>query len=186
MKLKINEILKERGMRMADLAKKLNVDQSNLSTSLKGNPKLSTLADVASALGVEVQELFPETKPSFTAGTLQMGDKHYVLVPVEVSEKPFIFRSERFLEEVERFTLRCIRDRKTIYICGLYEGYYPFALLNDSKSGHLLFSFCPEGDDYRTTVYDPQKMYASNNLYTDELVANYIARDIKNDIEECL
>ena len=186
MELRINEILKEKGMRMADLAKKIKIDQSNLSTSLKGNPKLSTLMDVASALGVEVWELFPETKPSFTAGTLQMGERHFVLVPVEVYEKPYVFRSARFFTEVEGFVLRCLKDCKTISLCGLYEDAYPFALFHDSKSGHLLFSFRPESDDYGTTVYEPQKMYGSNNLYTYELVANYIARDIMNDIEERL
>lgn len=186
MELKINEILKERGMRMADLAKKLNIDQSNLSVSLKGNPKLSTLVDVASALGVEVRELFPETQPSFTSGTLQMGERHYVLVPVEVSEKPYIFRSGRFFKEVEGYVLRCLKNGKTISFCGLFEDHYPFALLFDSKSGRLFLSFCPEGDDYRTTVYEPQKLSVTRNLYTDELVANYIARNIMNDIEELL
>ena len=186
MELRINEILKEKGLRMADLAKKIKTDQSNLSSSLKGNPKLSTLIDVASALGVEVRELFPETKPSFTAGTLQMGDRYYVLVPVEVSEKPYIFRSGRFFMEVEGFILRCIKNGKTISLCGLFEDIYPFALLYDSKSGRLLLSFCPEGDDYWTTVYEPQKLSVAKNLYTDELVANYIARNIMNDIEELL
>lgn len=186
MELRINEILKEKGMRMADLAKKIKIDQSNLSTSLKGNPKLSTLVDVASALGVEVRELFPETQPSFTAGTLQMGERHYVLIPVEVSEKPYIFHPGRFFKEVEGFVLRCLRNGKTISLCGLYEDGYPFALLYDSKSGRLFLSFSPDGDGYMTTVYEPQPLSVSKNLYTDELVANYIARNIMNDIEERL
>lgn len=186
MELKINEILKERGMRMADLAKKLNIDQSNLSTSLKGNPKLSTLVDVAAALGVEVRELFPETQPSFTAGTLQMGERHYVLVPVEVSEKPYIFRSGRFFKEVEGFVLRCLKTDGTISLCGLYEGTYPVALLYDNKSRRLFLSFCPKGDDYTTIVYEPDDKFITKYHYTDELVANYIARNIMNDIEEFL
>ena len=186
MELIINEILKGKGMRMADLAKKIKIDQSNLSTSLKGNPKLSTLMDVASALGVEVRELFPETKPSFTAGTLQMGERHFVLVPVDVPEKPYFFHSGRFYKEVEGFVLRCLQNRKTISLSGLYQEIYPFALLYDGESGRLFLSFCPEGEDYRTTVYRPQEPSILKNYYTDEMVAEHIARNILNDIEEQL
>lgn len=186
MELRINEILKEKGMRMADLAKRIKIDQSNLSTSLKGNPKLSTLMDVASALGVEVRELFPETQPSFTAGTLQMGERHFVLVPVDAPQKPYVFYSERFLKEVKDFILRCLQDRKTISLCGLYKGVFPFGLIYDHESGRLFLSVCPDGDGGKTTVYHPQKPSPLKRLTTDEEDANRIAWNIMSDIEESL
>jgi hypothetical protein len=115
-----------------------------------------------------------------------MGERHYVLVPVAVSEKPYIFRSARFLKEVEGFVLRCLKTDGTISLCGLYEGAYPVALLYDNKSRRLFLSCCPQGDDYTTIVYEPDDKFLTKYHYTDELVANYIARNIMNDIEELL
>ena len=62
MKLRVKELCKERGLRMSDLADRMGVDQANLTASLKGNPTLSRLQDVANVLGVELPELFAEVK----------------------------------------------------------------------------------------------------------------------------
>ena len=58
--LRVNEICKEKGMTLKDLAKKLGVTYQSLYANLKetGNPTLSKLKDIADALGVEVAELF--------------------------------------------------------------------------------------------------------------------------------
>ena len=58
MELRIKEICREKGLRMSDLADKMGVNQANLTASLKGNPTLSRLKDVAKILGVGLTELF--------------------------------------------------------------------------------------------------------------------------------
>ena len=58
--LRINEILKEKDMSMTDLAKKVGINRVNLYTSLNGNPTYSRLKEVADALGVGIEELFPK------------------------------------------------------------------------------------------------------------------------------
>ena len=62
MELRVKELCKARGLRMSDLADKMGVDPANLSASLKGNPTLSRLNDVAKILGVGVAELFEKPK----------------------------------------------------------------------------------------------------------------------------
>ena len=62
MKLRIQEICKQRGLRMSDLAVKMGVNQANLASSLKGNPTVARLEAVAKVLGVPVADLF--AKPS--------------------------------------------------------------------------------------------------------------------------
>lgn len=64
MELRIKELCKEKGLRMSDIANKMGVDRANLTASLKGNPTLSRLKDVAKILGVEVYELFQEKNES--------------------------------------------------------------------------------------------------------------------------
>ena len=62
---------------MSDLADKMCVDQANLTASLKGNPTLSRLQDVAKVLGVEIQELFAKKEEGSenVRGFIETGGK---------------------------------------------------------------------------------------------------------------
>lgn len=184
MELKVEEILKNKGMRMAELAAKLNIDQSNLTKSLEGNPKLSRLKEVASALDVSVRELFPEEAPNLAAGVLTMGSRHFALVPVDVPENPHIFNSTQFFRSVEAFILRCLETSGIISLCGMYEGKYPFGLVYDAESRKLFLSFTPGGDGCHTWVYNPRADSYKRGVTSNDEIANYIARNIMNDIQE--
>jgi|GEM_PF-466460 Predicted transcriptional regulators len=59
MELRVKELCKEKGLKMSDLADRMCINQANLMASIKGNPTLSRLKDIATALGVEITELFP-------------------------------------------------------------------------------------------------------------------------------
>lgn len=56
--MRIKEILKQKGLTITELAEKMNVNRVSLSTAINGNPTLDTLTKIATALGVEVSELF--------------------------------------------------------------------------------------------------------------------------------
>ena len=59
----IRILMKQRGMRQEDLAKKTGILRPNISrllTNPQANPQLSALEEIASALGVKVSELFEE------------------------------------------------------------------------------------------------------------------------------
>ncbi len=59
--LRVKEICKEQNMTLADLAGKMQITASALSQNLK-KPSFDTLEKLASALGVEVVELFASNK----------------------------------------------------------------------------------------------------------------------------
>lgn len=185
MKLKVEEILKSKGMKMADLAVKLNVDQSNLTKSLEGNPRLSRLKEVASALDVSIRDLFSDVEPSLKEGLLRVGDRYFALVPVVISEAANIYNPGRFYKEAYEMVLNCLKNRDRVCsFCGLYGGVCPFALTYDCRSQQFLFAFSPTGGHYVTWSYDPDSKYVLNVGYTDEIAADYIVRNIINDIEE--
>ena len=184
MELKVEEILKNKGMRMAELAAKLNVDQSNLTKSLEGNPKLSRLKEVASALDVSVRDLFQEEAPSLAAGVLTMGNRHFALVPVDVPENPYLLNSAQFFRSVEAFILRCLETRGTISFCGMYEGKYPFGLIYEGESRKLFLSFSPGEEGFHTWVYNPDPNTYKRGTTSNDEIANHIARYIMNDIQE--
>lgn len=53
----------------AELAKAMGIDPSSLSRMLSGNPKLSTIANIAKALQVPIAELFKgESVPPLSSG----------------------------------------------------------------------------------------------------------------------
>jgi len=60
--LRVKSICKEQGITLKELAKRMNISPEALSrlVSENGNPTLSTLGNVAKALGVEVYELLDD------------------------------------------------------------------------------------------------------------------------------
>lgn len=56
--LRIKEVLKAKGITAKELAVKIGISEGALSLAINGNPTVETLDKIASALGVEVSELF--------------------------------------------------------------------------------------------------------------------------------
>ena len=62
--LRVKEILKERGMKMYELAKKMDIAPESLTRALQRNPQYSTLKTIADTLGVSVRDLFKDESTS--------------------------------------------------------------------------------------------------------------------------
>ena len=58
MELRVKELCKEKGLQMQELADKLGITRITLTRNISGNPTISTLENIAVALGVSVPELF--------------------------------------------------------------------------------------------------------------------------------
>lgn len=58
MNLRVKEICKQKGLRIKDLAEKLDISDVALRKSLSKNPTIGTLEKIADALGVGVADLF--------------------------------------------------------------------------------------------------------------------------------
>lgn len=58
MNFRIKEICREKGIMLKDLAVMIGITEVGLSKSLNGNPNISRLEEIATALGVPVTELF--------------------------------------------------------------------------------------------------------------------------------
>ncbi|EGK04695.1 helix-turn-helix domain-containing protein [Dysgonomonas mossii] len=75
-KLRVKDILREKGITQKDLADRLNITEVGLSKSLseKGNPTISTLDNIANALDVNITELF---EPKGISGIIKIDNKSY-------------------------------------------------------------------------------------------------------------
>ena len=58
MELRVKDVCKEKGILMKDLADKLGINRISLTSMINGNPTISTLEKIATALGVHVSDLF--------------------------------------------------------------------------------------------------------------------------------
>ena len=56
--LRVKEILKQRGIKMYQLADKIGIAPESLTRALQNNPQYSTLKAIANALNVPMHELF--------------------------------------------------------------------------------------------------------------------------------
>ena len=63
-KLRVKEIVKQKGLTLARVAEMLEIHPVNLSTTLNGNPTIATLEKIANVLQVDVTDLIEtENKP---------------------------------------------------------------------------------------------------------------------------
>ena len=71
MGLRINKLLEEKNISIAELGRKMNPPKSRSTlqaTVEKGNPQYSKLVEIAEALGVDITELFePNSEQEFNA-----------------------------------------------------------------------------------------------------------------------
>lgn len=72
---RIADILKSKGMTQTDLAEKIGISRVGLSKAINGNTTISTLRKIASALEVEIAELF-EKRGDFIAFVRRNGQTH--------------------------------------------------------------------------------------------------------------
>ncbi|WP_462347917.1 helix-turn-helix domain-containing protein [Butyricimonas faecihominis] len=61
MDLRIKEICKEKNLTISMLAERMQIKQESLSRAINGNPTMETLQKIATALNVQVWELFTAT-----------------------------------------------------------------------------------------------------------------------------
>ena len=93
MALRVKQIAKQKGLTMTKVAELMKVHPVNLSTTLNGNPTLTTLCKVAEVLGVEVADLFEtESRPTIS-GFVKVGN--------DVMEISSVADVERVLENAK-------------------------------------------------------------------------------------
>lgn len=204
MELRIKEILKEKGLTLKDVAERTGTDSSNLASMLKkGNPKLSTLEDIAYALGVEVYELFvrneepvKEAAKGNQALVMLNGEvfkltraKDVVKLPVYVNYaelrsnlKGFIQRAEK-VDRKNRMTTEG-KDFKPFSMMGMLEAFEVFSLVFVPSAAVFYLTLCYKGGKYETYTYDAR--YEFNNPKSDDgsWDTEQLYLEIRNDIEE--
>ena len=72
-KLRVKQIVKEKGLTLAKVAEELKIHPVNLSTTLNGNPTIATLEKIANVLGVDVTDLIEIENKSDVSGFVKVN-----------------------------------------------------------------------------------------------------------------
>lgn len=186
MEEKILQILKERGMRMSNLAAKLDMDQSNLSKKLKKDPKVSLIESIAKALDVPVSTFFPEPTPDEPAGVLDLGGKRFALVPLpdevageqDTSPEALKLTPETLQEKIDSLAQQCSKDGRTRAIYGFLSNHLVVVLYDAASERYLRLLWGDDGEvthlDYPLHGFDEESSAEWDSVQLAELIVNDI------------
>ena len=155
MELRVMDLLREKGLRIGDLADRMGTDQSNLKKSLSHNPKLSTLQDVAKALGVDIHELFTGDRPSHPVGLAVIDGRTYGLTEMaNVVQLPSYTDYASLRKAVKAFVQGSIKEEKSSSFGAFVNSYELFSLVYDEKVSRFVLSLYYGNKESKTYFYD--------------------------------
>lgn len=183
----LREICRRKGLRLSNVAERIGCGQSNLVSSVKGNPKLSTLQDIANALGVTVSELLM-MRPDSAQGLVIIDGQTYQLSKPAAStvQLPSFVRYDTLREEIKDFVKECINGGESVSKMGLVDTMEVFSLVYDSQSPKFILSLCYSNGQTLTCAYDKleycnwdQKVLEDDAPWDIKAVSEEIINDIE-------
>lgn len=183
----LREIAKAKGLKLSDVADRVGTTVSNLLSSVKGNPTVSKLEDIASALQVSVSGLLTK-RPEAAQGIIIIGGQTYQISKpaTSVVQIPTYERYDVLREEVKEFIKKAVEADRASSKVGLLETMEVFTLVYDPNASKFFLSLCYADGKTDTTVYDKFEYCDWKEEDTDETVKwdlAEISQEIINDIE---
>ncbi len=205
MELRIKDILKEKGLSVKDVADRTGMDPSNLNSSLKkGNPRLSTLVDIANAIGCDVKEFFAPNEESVNAP--KTGNQSLVLLDGEVYRmtkakdvvklpiytdyaelrnnlRGFVKRAEKVDRKNRLAKEEKDKDNNPFSMMGMVETFEVFSLLFLPETATFYLTLCYKAGKYQTYSYDARLEYNNPKKEDGSWDTEMLYAEIRNDIE---
>lgn len=184
----LREICKRKGLRLSDVADRVGTSQSNLVSSVKGNPTISKLQDIATALQVPVSELLT-LRPEKAKGIVVIDGQTFQLSrpSVNVVQIPQYDRYDEFRREISTFIRECIKGSESRSKMGMLESFEVFSLVFDYHKQVFHLSLCYGDGKTLTCSYDKLEFCGDwRDDDTEETVrwdTDYLIQEIINDLE---
>lgn len=183
----IREIMRRKGLRFSFVAHRIGAGHSNLMSSIKGNPKLSTLQEIADALDVSVYELLKQ-RPETAQGLVYIEGTAYQLTKPAAStlQLPYFTRYDTLQDEIKEFVMKAIAGARATSKMGIVETFEAFSLVYDHEAAKFTLSLCYSDGKTLTYTYDKHEYCKWKNDDTPETVKwniQFVTCDIVNDIE---
>lgn len=155
---RVREIANNKGIRLSDLASKLGVSQSNIIKSLRKNPTLNTLKDIALALGVRVVDII-DTQRIATDGFAVINGRTYAISkPIsDVVQVPVYNFYPVLKAEVSKFSVVATQENRDNSICGYVESMLFFNLTYNAVDKVFMLTLCygkGKVETFRYSIYE--------------------------------
>lgn len=183
----LREICKRKGIKLSDIAERMGTGQSNLMTSLKGNPTISKLEAIAAALQINVTELLT-MRPVKAQGIAIINGQAYQFTKPAAStvQIPCFDRYDILREEIKDFIRKSVDGSKLNSKMGMLETMEVFSLVYDPENSKFFLSLCYADGRIQTCSYDKMEFCTWKEEDTEETVQwdlVDVTQEIINDIE---
>ncbi len=186
----LREICRRKGLRLSDVADRMGSGQSNLISSVKGNPSLAKLDEIANALQVSVSELLTMRPEKATGVAIIDGQVYQVSKPAaNVVQLPVYERYSDLRDDIKEFVAKAIEADESSSIMGLVETYEVFSLAYDHHKYLFLLSLCYANGKTLTIAYDKLEFCSWKDEDTEDTVKwdlHAVTQEIINDIENAV
>ena len=179
----LREIARAKGLRLSDIADRMGTTVSNLLSSVKRNPTVSKLEDIANALGVGVQELLT-LRPESARGLVVIDGKTWQIArPSDaVVQIPTYDRYDVLRGEMRVFIARAVEGGESVSMAGLVETMELFCLVYDPQAETFHLSLC-YGDGKTMTIPFDKMEFAVWNGDAASWDLQQVTEEIINDLE---
>lgn len=183
----LKAICRQKGLSLTDVANRMGASPSNLLSSVKGNPTISKIQDIANALQVSVSELLTMRPEKATGVAIIDGQVYQVSKPAaNVVQLPVYERYDDLRDDIKEFVMRAIAGARTASKMGVVETFEAFSLVYDHEDTKFILSLCYSDGKTLTIIYDKHE-YCNWEEADDEDSVKWnlpeITEEIINDIE---
>ena len=139
----LREICRRKGLRLSDVADRMGSGQSNLISSVKGNPTISKIQDIANALQVSVSELLTRRPEKATGVAIIDGQVYQVSKPAaNVVQLPAYERYSDLRDDIKEFVARAVEADGNTAKMAILETFEVFSLSYDVHDAKFHLNLC--------------------------------------------
>lgn len=170
-----------------ELANRIGTSPSNLLSSVKGNPTISKLQDIAAALQVSVSELLTQRPEKALGLAIIDGVPYQVSRPsATVVQLPVYNRYDDLRSDIKSFVIKSIEVGHNATLMGMLESFEVFSLLYDAHDPGFFLSLCYADGKVMTLSYHRLEFSNWQGDGKDETIEwdmDDLIEEITNDIE---
>ena len=183
----LREIARAKGLKLSDIAARMGTTVSNLLSSVKGNPTVSKIQDIADALGVGMSDLLT-LRPESAQGLVVIDGKTWQIARPSnaVVQIPTYGRYDVLRDEVRLFITKAVEGTSAVSMAGIVETMELFCLVYDPNTSIFYLSLCYGEGKSVTYTYDKLEYCVWGSSGTDDEASwdlGQVTEEIINDLE---
>lgn len=186
----LKAICRQKGLSLTDVANRMGTSPSNLLSSVKGNPTISKIQDIANALQVSVSELLTMRPEKATGVIVIDGQVYQVSKPAaNVVQLPVYERYSDLRDDIKEFVTQAVEAGENTAKMGILETFEVFCLSYDIHDAKFHLNLCYADGKTLSMAYQKLEYCNWKDDDTDETVKwdlHALIQELTTDIEDAV